>query len=147
MLEHYEREVFHHIPMTSAYGKYSDKHGFPRREIVQPALPDQLIRAAFMLTWQAGGTWQRNATIREAHHAIDVIGAVYPAMRIKKLTAHQAEKLQYLLMLVEQINKEKGFKSEHQYVALKALLNAQHTGDNAHISVAGMNLYIWAGEA
>lgn len=60
MLEHYEREVFHHIPMTSAYGKYSDKHGFPRREIVQPALPDQLIRAAFMLTWQAGGTWQRN---------------------------------------------------------------------------------------
>lgn len=24
MLEHYEREVFHHIPMTSAYGKYSD---------------------------------------------------------------------------------------------------------------------------
>lgn len=121
MLEHYEREVFHHIPMTSAYGKYSDKHGFPRREIVQPALPDQLIRAAFMLTWQAGGTWQRNATIREARRAIDVLGAVYPAMRIKKPTAHQ-------------------------YGALKALLNAQHTGDHAHMSVAGMNLYGWAGE-
>ena len=50
-------------------------------------------------------------------------------------------------MLVEQINEEKGFKSEHQYGALKALLNAQHTGDHAHISVAGMNLYGWAGEA
>ena len=146
MLEHYEREVFHHIPMTSAYGKYSDKHGFPRREIVYPALPDQLIRAAFMLTWQAGGTWQRNATIREARRAIDVIGAVYPAMRIKKPTAHQAEKLQYLLMLVEQINEEGGFKSKHQYGALKALLSAQHTGDHAHTSVAGMNLYGWAGE-
>lgn len=80
MLEHYEREVFHHIPIMSSYAKYSGKHGFPRREIVQPALPDQLIRAAFMLTWQAGGTWQRNATIREACRAIDVIGAVYPAM-------------------------------------------------------------------
>lgn len=76
MLEHYEREVFHHIPMTSAYGKYSDKYGFPRREIVYPALPDQILRAAFMLTWKAGGTWQRNATIREARRAIDVIGAV-----------------------------------------------------------------------
>lgn len=146
MLEHYEREVFHHIPMTSAYGKYSDKYGFPRREIIHPAMPDQILRAAFMLTWQAGGTWQRNATIREARRAIDVIGAVYPAMRIKKPTARQAEKLQYLLMLVEQINEEQGFKSKSQYSALKALLIAQHTGDRANISVAGMNLYCWADE-
>lgn len=147
MLEHYEREVFHHIPIMSTYAKCSDKHGFPRREIVYPALPDQLIRAAFMLTWQAGGIWQRNATIREARRAIDVVGAVAPAMRIKKPTAHQAEKLEYLLMLVEQINEEGGFKSEHQHGALKALLNAQRTGDRAHMAVAGMNLYGWAGEA
>lgn len=146
MLEHYEREVFHHIPIMSSYAKYSDKYGFPRREIIQPALPDQILRAAFMLTWQAGGTWRRNATIREATRAIDVIGAVSPAMRIKKPTAHQAEKLQHLLMLVEQINEERGFKSEHQYSALKALLIAQHTGDRAHLSTAGMNLYTWAGE-
>lgn len=117
-----------------------------RREIIQPALPDQILRAAFMLIWKAGGTWQRNATIREARRAIDVIGAVRPAMRIKKPTAHQAEKLQYLLMLVEQINEEGGFKSGHQYGALKALLSAQHTGDPAYLAVAGMNLYSWAGE-
>lgn len=146
MLEHYEREVFHHIPIMSSYAKYSDKYGFPRREIVYPALPDQILRAAFMLTWQAGGTWQRDATIREARRAIDVIGAVYPAMRIKKPTAHQAEKLEYLLMLVEQINEENGFKSEHQYGALKAILAAQKTGDSAHLSTAGVSLYSWAGE-
>ena len=146
MKEHYEREVFHHIPMTSAYAKYSDKYGFPRREIVQPALPDQILRAAFMLIWQAGGTWQRNATIREARRAIDVTSAVHPAMRIKKPTAHQAEKLDYLVMLVEQINEEGCFKSEHQYGALKAILAAQKTGDRAYTSVAGMNLYGWAGE-
>ena len=146
MLEHYEREVFHHIPIMSSYAKYSDKYGFPRREIVQPALPDQILRAAFMLTWKAGGTWQRNATIREARRAIDVIGAVYPAMRIKKPTARQAEKLEYLLMLVEQINEEGGFKSECQYAALKTILAAQKTGDTANLSVAGMNLYGWAGE-
>ena len=146
MLEHYDREVFHHIPIMSSYAKYSDKHGFPRREIIQPALPDQILRAAFMLTWQAGGTWQRNATIREARRAIDVIGAVYPAMRVKKPTAHQAEKLEYLLMLIEKINEEGGFKSEHQYGALKAILSVQKTGDTANLSVAGMNLYSWAGE-
>lgn len=48
MLEHYEREVFHHIPIMSSYAKYSDKYGFPRREIVQPALPGRILRAAFM---------------------------------------------------------------------------------------------------
>lgn len=147
MLEHYEREVFHHIPMTSAYGKYSDKHGFPRREIVQPALPDQILRAAFMLTWQAGGTWQRNATIRDAIHATDLIKGVYPSMRVKKPTARQAEKLEYLVMLVDQMQEAGEFKSKHQYGALKAILAAQKTGDIAHASVAGMNLYGWAGEA
>lgn len=146
MLEHYEREVFHHIPIMSSSAKYSDKYGFPRREIVQPALPDHILRAAFMLTWQAGGTWQRNATIREARRAIDVIGAVYPAMRIKKLTARQAEKLDYLVMLVDQINNEGGFKSDNQYGALKAILAAQKTGDNAHLSTAGVSLYSWADE-
>ena len=50
-------------------------------------------------------------------------------------------------MLIEQINEEGGFKSEHQYAALKAILNAQHTGDIAHLGTAGMNLYGWAGEA
>lgn len=149
MLEHYEREVFHHIPMTSAYGKYSDKHGFPRREIVQPALPDQIIRAAFMSTWKAGATWRehRKQTITEALLAIDTAKAVHPAMRIKKPTANQAEKLEYLGMLVDQINEKGDFKSEHQYGALKAILTAQKTGDIAHLGVAGMNLYSWADEA
>ena len=67
-------------------------------------------------------------------------------MRIKRPTAHQAEKLEYLEMLVDQINKAGDFKSEYQYGALKAILTAQKTGDIAHLNVAGMNLYGWAGE-
>ncbi len=146
-MQRYEREVFHHIPLTSTYSRFSDKHGFPRREIIHPALPDQILRAAFMLTWQAGADWNKNEHIREARRAIDVIGAVYPAMRIKKPTAHQAEKLDYLAMLVDQIQEAGDFKSKHQYGALKAILTAQKTGDIAHMAVAGMNLYGWAGEA
>lgn len=146
MKEHYEREVFHHIPITSTYAKYSDKHGFPRREIIHPALPDHILRAAFMLTWKAGATWDRMQDIRDANHAIDVLGSVYPAMRIKRPTAHQAEKLEYLGMLVDQINAAGDFKSEHQYGALKAILAAQKTGDHANTAVAGINLYGWVGE-
>lgn len=147
MLEHYEREVFHHIPIMSSYAKYGDKYGFPRREIIQPAMPDHILRAAFMLTWQAGGIRDRLQNIRNANHAIDILGSVYPVMRIKKPTAHQAEKLEYLGMLVDQINEENDFKSKHQYGALKAILSAQKTGDIAHLGVAGMNLYGWASEA
>lgn len=146
MLEHYERQVFHHIPMTSAYGKYSDKHGFTRREIVYPALPDHILRAAFMLTWQAGAIFGREQNIRDANHAIDILSAVYPAMRIKRPTAHQAEKLECLTMLVDQINAAGDFTSKHQYGALKAILAAQKTGDRAHTAVAGMNLYSWLDE-
>lgn len=38
------------------------------------------------------------------------------------------------------------FKSRNQYGALKAILSAQKTGDIAHLGIAGMNLYGWAGE-
>lgn len=147
-MERYEREVFAEIDVMSAYGKYTDKYDYPRRDIIHPALPDQLIRAAFMSTWKAGATWKENRkqAITEALWAIDTAKAVHPAMRIKKPTAHQAEKLEYLGMLVDQINKENDFKSKRQYGALKAILSAQKTGDIAHLGVAGMNLYCWAGE-
>lgn len=49
-------------------------------------------------------------------------------------------------MLVDRINKAGEFKSKHQYAALKAILTAQKTGDIAHLGIAGMNLYGWAGE-
>lgn len=49
-------------------------------------------------------------------------------------------------MIVEGINNAGDFKSKHQYGALKAILSAQKTGDIAHLGVAGMNLYGWAGE-
>ena len=146
MLEHYEREVFHHIPIMSSYAKYSDKYGFPRREIIQPAIPDQILRAAFILTWQAGGVFNMREHIREAQKALDLLGDVRPAMCIKKLAAHQAEKLEYLAMLVDHINESGEFKSKHQYAALKAVLSAQKTGDISHLSVAGVSLYSWAGE-
>lgn len=98
---------------------------------------------------EAAATWKahRKQTITEALWAIDTAKAVHPAMRIKKPTANQAEKLEYLGMLVESINEAGDFKSEHQYGALKAILNAQATGDIAALHVAGMNLYGWAGEA
>lgn len=99
-----------------------------------------------MLAWKAGATWDRMQDIRDANHAIDILGSVYPAMRIKRPTAHQAEKLEYLGMLVDQINAAGDFESEHQYSALKALLAAQKTGDRAHTAVAGMNLYGWLDE-
>lgn len=144
----YEREIFVGIDTMSAYGKYTDKLDYPRRDAIHPALPDQIIRAAFMSTWKAGATWKelRKQSITEALWAIDTAKAVHPAMRIKRPTAHQAEKLEYLEMLVDQINKAGDFKSEYQYGALKAILTAQKTGDIAHLNVAGMNLYGWAGE-
>lgn len=147
-MKRYEREVFAGIDVMSTYGKYTDNYDYPRRDIIHPALPDQLIRAAFMSTWKAGATWKahRKQTITEALWAIGTAKAVYPAMRIKKPTAHQAEKLEYLAMLVDQINAAGDFKSKHQYGALKAILAAQKTGDIAHLGVAGMNLYGWAGE-
>ena len=49
-------------------------------------------------------------------------------------------------MLVDRINKAGEFKSRHQHAALKAILTAQKTGDIAHLGIAGMNLYGWAGE-
>lgn len=148
-MKRYEREVFADIDVMSTYGKYTDKYDYPRRDIIHPALPDQLIRAAFMSTWKAGATWKahRKQTITEALWAIDTAKAVHPAMRIKKPTANQTEKLEYLGMLVDQINEKGDFKSEHQYGALKAILNAQATGDIAALHVAGMNLYGWAGES
>lgn len=147
-MQSYEREVFAGIDVMSVYGKYTDKYDYPRRDIIHSALPDQLIRAAFMSTWKAGATWKshRKQAITEGLWAIDIAKAVHPAMRIKRPTASQAEKLEYLGMLVESINEEGGFKSEHQYGALKAILNTQATGDIAALHVAGMNLYGWAGE-
>lgn len=87
-MQRYEREVFAGIDVMSTYWKYTDKYDYPRRDIIHPALPDQLIRAAFMSTWKAGATWKahRNQTITEALWAIDTTKAVYPAMRIKKPT-------------------------------------------------------------
>lgn len=147
-MKRYEREVFANTPIMSTYNQYTDKNDFPNREIICRALPDQILRAAFMLIWKAGATWKenRNRTIRDALAAIDTAKAVYPSMRIKKPLANQDEQLDYLLMIVEGINNAGDFKSKHQYGALKAILAAQKTGDIAHLSVAGMNLYCWAGE-
>lgn len=90
---------------------------------------------------------ERNRTIRDALAAIDTAKAVYPSMRIKKPLANQDEQLDYLVMIVEGINNAGDLKSKQQYGALKAILAAQKTGDIAHLGVAGMNLYGWAGEA
>lgn len=148
-MKSYEREVFANVPIMSTYNQYTDKQDFPNRGIIYRALPDQILRAAFMLTWKAGVTWKedRNRVIKDALAAIDVAKAVYPSMRIKKPLASQDEQLDYLLMIVEGINNAGDFKSRHQYGALKAILSAQKTGDIAHLGVAGMNLYGWAGES
>lgn len=125
-----------------------DEREEPRREIIYSAMPDKLLRAAFMLTWKAGASWKydRNTCIQNALKAVDLTRELYPAARIKKPIPSQAEKLEYLGMLVDRINKAEEFKSRHQYGALKAILSTQKTGDIAHLGIAGMNLYGWAGE-
>nr|DAR47311.1 MAG TPA: hypothetical protein [Caudoviricetes sp.] len=147
-MKRYEREVFANVPIMSTYNQYTDKNDFPNHGIIYRALPDQILRAAFMLTWKAGVSWKedRNRTIRDALAAIDAAKAVYPSMRLKKPLASQDAQLDYLLMIVEGINNAGDFKSKHQYGALKAILSAQKTNDIAHLGVAGMNLYGWAGE-
>lgn len=147
-MKRYEREVFAEVPILSTYSKYTDKHDYPRREIIYSAMPDKLLRAAFMLTWKAGASWKydRNTAIQNALKAVDLTRELYPAARIKKPIPSQSEKLEYLGMLVDRINEAGEFKSRHQYGALKAILSAQKTGYIAHLGIAGMNLYGWAGE-
>lgn len=147
-MKRYEREVFAEVPILSTYSKYTDKHDYPRREIIYSAMPDKLLRAAFMLTWKAGAIWKhdRNTQIQNALKAVDLTRELYPAARIKKTIPSQAEKLEYLAMLVDRIQEAGEFKSRQQYAALKAILTAQKTGDIAHLGIAGMNLYGWAGE-
>lgn len=147
-MKRYEREVFADVPIISTYSQYTDKHDYPRREIIYSAMPDKLLRAAFMLTWKAGASWKydRNASIQNALKAVDLTRELYPAVRIKKPTPSQSEKLEYLGMLVGRINEAGEFKSKQQYGALKEILTAQKTGDIAHLVIAGMNLYGWASE-
>lgn len=101
-----------------------------------------------MLTWKAGATWkeQRKQTIREALAAIDLYKSIHPAMLIKKPTANQEEKLRLLIMLVDRIHQENGFKSKHQFDALKAILASQKGRNINHLSIAGEHLYAWLNE-
>ena len=147
-MKRYEREVFAEVPILSTYSKYTDKHDYPRREIIYSAMPDKLLRAAFMFTWKAGASWKydRNTQIQNALKAVDLTRELYPAARIKKPTGTQGEKLEYLAMLVDRIHANGEFKSKNQHAALKAILTAQKTGNIAHTAIAGMNLYGWAGE-
>lgn len=147
-MNRHEREIFVNVPMISAYSAYTGEDDFPRREIVYLAMPDQILRAAFMLTWKAGATWkeQRRQTIKDALAAIDLYKSIHPAMRIKKPTANQEEKLSRLIMLVDKIHQDKGFKSKHQFDALKAILASQKGRNINHLSIAGEHLYAWLNE-
>lgn len=85
-MKRYEREVFANVPIMSTYNQYTDKNDFPNHGIIYRALPDQILRAAFMLTWKAGVSWkeERNRTIRDPQiprcvgHQIPVHRADYP---------------------------------------------------------------------
>ena len=147
-MKRYEREVFAEVPILSTYSKYTDKHDYPRREIIYSAMPDKLLRAAFMLTWKAGASWKhdRNTVIQNALKAVDLTRELYPAARIKKPIPSQDEKLEYLGMLVDRIYDAGDFKSLHQYRALRAIILAQKTGDITRLHAVGVNLYAWAGE-
>lgn len=147
-MKRYEREVFARVPMLSTYSAYTDKHDYPRREIVYSAMPDKLLRAAFMLTWKAGASWKydRNTAIQHALKAVEITRELHPAARIKKPTANQAEKLEFLGMLVDRIYNAGDFKSLHQYRALRAIILVQKTGDITRLHAVGVNLYAWAGE-